>query len=114
MQRFIVLASLVSELAGLSNKKHLSPLRVNNRIIEFVYTNHLIKFNQIGFRKGYRTADHVFVMKTLIDNYLNKSKKLYCLTSVLFNLFINDIVDSVGNCQNNLYSPGKLNNISIK
>ena len=38
---------------------------INNRITEFVYTNHLIKFNQIGFRKGYRTADHVFVMKTL-------------------------------------------------
>ena len=50
---------------------------INNRITEFVYTNHLIKFNQIGFQKGYRTADHVFVMKTLIDSYLNKGKKFY-------------------------------------
>ena len=49
---------------------------INNQIIEFVYANHLIKFNQIGFRKGYRTADHVFVMKTLIDSDLNKGKKL--------------------------------------
>ena len=152
---------------------------INNRITEFVYTNHLIKFNQIGFRKGYRTADHVFVMKTLIDNYLNKGKKLYLcfvdfakaydsvwrkglfykligygfsvkilkllksmysnittgvrlsngitdlfqskigvrqgcnLSPMLFNLFINDIVASVGNGQNTLYLPGKLNNISI-
>ena len=50
---------------------------INNRITESVYTNHLIKFNQIGFRKGYKTAGHVFVMKTLIYNYLNKGKKLY-------------------------------------
>ena len=32
---------------------------------------------------------------------------------ILFNLFINDIVDTVGNGQNTLYLPGKLNNISI-
>ena len=57
---------------------------INNRITEFVYTNNLIKFNQICFQKGYRTADHVFVMKTLIDNYLNKGKKKLYLCSVDF------------------------------
>ena len=46
----------------------------NNRIIEFVHTNHLIEFNQTGFHKGYRTAAHVFVMETLIDSCLNKGK----------------------------------------
>ena len=35
------------------------------------------------------------------------------LTPILFNLFINDIADSVGNGQNILYLPWKLNNISI-
>ena len=35
------------------------------------------------------------------------------MSPILFNLFVNDIVDSVGNCQNTLYLPGKLNNISI-
>ena len=35
------------------------------------------------------------------------------LTPVLFSLLSNDIVDPVGNGQNTLYLPGKLNNISI-
>ena len=35
------------------------------------------------------------------------------LSPILFNLFIDDIVDSVGNGQNTLYQSGKLNNISI-
>ena len=33
------------------------------------------------------------------------------LSPILFNLFINDTVDSVGNGQNTLYLPEKLNNI---
>ena len=56
---------------------------INNRITEFFYTNHITKFNQIGFRKGYRNLDHVFVIKTLIDSYLNKGEKL-CLCFVNF------------------------------
>ena len=35
------------------------------------------------------------------------------LSPILFNLFINDIVDSVSNGQKTLYLPGKLSNISI-
>lgn len=37
----------------------------------------LIKPNQIGFRKGYRTSDHVFVLKTLIDPYKTHNKIIY-------------------------------------
>ena len=33
--------------------------------------------NQIGFRKGYRTSDHVFVLKSLIDLYTKNDKKVY-------------------------------------
>ena len=33
--------------------------------------------NQIGIRKGYRTSDHVFVLKSLIDLYTKKDKKVY-------------------------------------
>ena len=38
----------------------------------------LINNNQIGFRKGYRTSDHVFVLKSLnIDLYTKNDKKVY-------------------------------------
>ena len=37
----------------------------------------IIDYNQVGFRKGFRTSDHVFTLKTLIDNTLNNKKKLY-------------------------------------
>ena len=50
---------------------------INNRIIEFVHTNCVIEFNQIGFGNEYRNTDHAYVMRTLIDSYLNKGKKLY-------------------------------------
>ena len=33
--------------------------------------------NQIGFRKGYRTSDHVFVLKSLTDLYTKNDKKVY-------------------------------------
>ena len=33
--------------------------------------------NQIGFCKGFRTANHVLTIKTLIGKYLSENKKLY-------------------------------------
>ena len=36
-----------------------------------------MKSNQIGFCKGFRTADHVLTIKTLMDKYLRENKKLY-------------------------------------
>ena len=35
------------------------------------------KSNQIDFCKGFRTADHVLTIKTLINKYLSENKKLY-------------------------------------
>ena len=32
---------------------------------------------QIGFRKGYRTADHVFVLNTIINSYFKRGKKVH-------------------------------------
>ena len=40
----------------------LFTLIINKRFTEFIESNNLIKPNQIGFRQGYRTADHVFVL----------------------------------------------------
>ena len=36
-----------------------------------------MKSNQIGFRKGFTTADHVLTIKTLMEKYLSENKKLY-------------------------------------
>ena len=47
---------------------------VSGRIVQFADSNNLIKFNQIGFQKGCRMADHVFVLKTLIESYKSKGK----------------------------------------
>ena len=37
----------------------------------------------MGFQKSFRTSDHVFTIKTVINKYLKKNKKLY-LCSVDF------------------------------
>ena len=36
---------------------------------------HLISPNQIGFMKGHRTADHIFVLKTIVDRIVRIEKK---------------------------------------
>jgi hypothetical protein len=38
----------------------------------------VIGAEQAGFKRGHSTLDHVFVLKTLIDLYLAKRKRLYC------------------------------------
>ena len=43
----------------------------------FYDNNNIIPPNQIGFRKGSRTSDHVLVLKSLIDKYINGPKKSY-------------------------------------
>ena len=49
-----------------------------NRQLNVIYDEkYIIDYNQIGFRKGFRTSDHVFTLKTLIDNTLYNKKKLY-------------------------------------
>jgi hypothetical protein len=51
---------------------------LNKRLNKFLNENDILPKNQIGFRKGYRTTDHVFVLKTLIDKYTKKlGKSLY-------------------------------------
>ena len=50
---------------------------LNNRLTEVTENKNLLKQNQIGFRKGFRTADHVPTVKTLTGKYLSQNKKLY-------------------------------------
>jgi hypothetical protein len=37
----------------------------------------LISKNQIGFKEKSPTADHIFTLKTIIDQYKQKSKKVF-------------------------------------
>ena len=50
---------------------------VINQRIKFVEKQRIVSHHQIGFKRSYRTADHIFCCKTLINKYLHKGKKLY-------------------------------------
>ena len=51
------------------------------RLQEYVDKHNLLSDNQIGFRKGKRTSDHIFILKTLVDKFLRMHK---CKLSVGF------------------------------
>ena len=44
----------------------------NNRVVEYLVDNDLLSKEQAGFRKGFRTIDHTFVLRKIIDKYINK------------------------------------------
>ena len=51
---------------------------LQKRLTDYLEINKLISVDQGGFRSGYRTTDHIFILKTLINKYLHKLKsKLY-------------------------------------
>ena len=47
------------------------------RLESIIATKSTLASNQIANRKGYRSADHVFLLKTLIDKSTRQNKKLY-------------------------------------
>ena len=47
---------------------------LSNRLESFAKENKLIDDTQIGFKKGSRTVDHMFILTTLIDKYVKKLK----------------------------------------
>ena len=51
---------------------------LNSRLTRFVEVNQIIGSEQAGFRSGFSTTDHMFALKSLIDIYLSKRKRLYC------------------------------------
>jgi len=55
----------------------LFTLLLNNRLTLYCEDLGLVSYNQIGFRKGFRTADHVLTLKTIIDQSFVNKKKLY-------------------------------------
>ena len=57
----------------------LFTLLLNTRLTAMCEEKEIISYNQIGFRKGFRTSDHVFTLKTLIDDAFHKKTKAVCL-----------------------------------
>ena len=48
------------------------------RLEDWIKKYHPISINQIGFREGHRTADHIFVLKTVINKIVKiEKRKLY-------------------------------------
>ena len=45
---------------------------LNTRLDTYLDENNIIDVSQIGFKKNARTSDHMFVLKTLIDKYINQ------------------------------------------
>ncbi len=52
-------------------------LLLNNRLQSLCDKHNIINYNQIGFRKGFRPSDHVFTLKTLIDQSFHTKKPLH-------------------------------------
>ena len=50
---------------------------INQRIIKFVENQRIVSHHHIELKKSSRTADHILVVKTLINKYLHKGNKLY-------------------------------------
>ena len=67
-------------IAVSSNLCKLFCLVLHNRLVSFTDKYKTIPPEQIGFRKGSRTSDHILVLKSLIDKYLDsvKSKLFVC------------------------------------
>ena len=47
-----------------------------NRLEKYLDTNSIISKEQIGFKKGSRTSDHILTLKTIIDKGFKSSKKV--------------------------------------
>lgn len=63
--------SISSNLGKLFNKV------IYKRLLTFMNNKNLISKNQIGFKEKRHTADHIFTLKTIIDQYKQKSKKVF-------------------------------------
>jgi hypothetical protein len=60
--------SISSNLGKLFNKF------IYKRLLTFMKNKNLISKNQIGFKEKSRTVDHIFTLKTIIDEYKQKSE----------------------------------------
>ena len=52
---------------------------INSRLNAFADNHEVITNSQAGFRKGYSTADNIFILNSLVEIMKSRSKKLYCV-----------------------------------
>ena len=52
---------------------------LNNRLKLYVENRGILGEEQAGFRNGYSVHDNTFVLKNVVDLYLSRRKKLYCV-----------------------------------
>ena len=50
---------------------------LNSRFNTFLEEHQILNNRQIGFRQGFRTSDHILVLKTLIDFYKTRKKPIF-------------------------------------
>ena len=48
---------------------------LNEGLTKFVENFKIVNENKVGFRKGYRTTDHIFTLFSVIDHTINVKKK---------------------------------------
>jgi hypothetical protein len=51
---------------------------LNNRLTNYIENVGLLGEDQAGFRAGYSTLDHAFVLNNIINLYLSNKKRVYC------------------------------------
>ena len=64
-------------IALTSNLSKLFNAIMNSRIYTFLEVNKIIRQEQGGFTKKFRTQDHIFTVQSILDKYLKKGQKVY-------------------------------------
>ena len=68
---------------------------LNNRLIDLINEKHISEENQGGFRNGYRTTDHLFILQALINHYIKVERKELFLCFVDFRKAFNKVSHSI-------------------
>ena len=51
---------------------------INNKLAQYLEDDNILGEEQTGFRAGYSTLDHMFVLHCLVDIYQYQNKRVYC------------------------------------
>ena len=86
---FCTIRPIYKNKGDVKNVENFSPITIlsclgklftallNNRLTDFLDKNEQLLENQAGFRKGYGTTDHIFVLNSLIEIMKTTKKKLF-------------------------------------